>query len=689
MFSFLNATALFAAAAALIPLIIHLFSRRRVKIVEFSSLKHLKAMQRRQVRRLKIRQILLLILRMLIILAIVIAFARPTSKSGMVGSHATVSAVVLFDNSASMSRYVANGNLFDLAKTRTEELLSTFGQSDEVMLIPLSHGESETTAPTFGSVAAARARLAAVQPGYGEADLQGALEGAISRLQIAQNVNKEIFVVSDRQRHSLPERTLLDSVDAKLYFVDLPLENIDNCGVTGVDFGGQLIQPGLEFNLTANLKNYGNATRSDLLASLFLDGKRVSQTEAQLAAGGDGTVRFQHTVSGTGFHSGYVELSDDKFLTDNRYYFSFSIPDRFNLLLIAGDASSRFIELALAPSPLLTQAWSIKSVTPEFLSGVDFGEYDVVVLAGAPKLDIGYIDRIRAFVESGRALFVTYGGNTDIDAFNSNWSAVTGVTFTESVKQQFTRAGFYTLESIDLDHPVFSVFGLEGKKPPEIKFYTLPVLTKTADARALMLFSGDRPALIENKFGNGKVMMFAAPMSPEYTDLPGHAFFVPMISRIAEYLAANLSSLETRLFIGAPITRALPTRESLQFSLNLRTPDSLEYILPPEESEGSLVVRARPVEIPGIYSIGYLGRELDRFAANLRPEEADLASVDPDQFAASLGAKDAKELAEGEPIGTSLANLRFGRELWHFFAWAAVILLMLEMILARGAEPEE
>ena len=48
MFSFLNATALFAAAAALIPLIIHLFSRRRVKIVEFSSLKHLKAMQRRQ-----------------------------------------------------------------------------------------------------------------------------------------------------------------------------------------------------------------------------------------------------------------------------------------------------------------------------------------------------------------------------------------------------------------------------------------------------------------------------------------------------------------------------------------------------------------------------------------------------------------------------------------------------------------
>ena len=79
MFNFLNTSVLFAAAAALIPLIIHLFSKRKVKIIDFSSLKHLKAMQRRQVRRLKIRQLLLLILRMLIILLVVLAFARPTT----------------------------------------------------------------------------------------------------------------------------------------------------------------------------------------------------------------------------------------------------------------------------------------------------------------------------------------------------------------------------------------------------------------------------------------------------------------------------------------------------------------------------------------------------------------------------------------------------------------------------------
>jgi hypothetical protein len=204
-----------------------------------------------------------------------------------------------------------------------------------------------------------------------------------------------------------------------------------------------------------------------------------------------------------------------------------------------------------------------------------------------------------------------------------------------------------------------------------------------------MLFSGDRPALVEHKVGDGKVITFTGPISPQYTDLPGHAFFVPMISRIAEYLAANLSSLDTRLYAGSTITRSLPVREAVEYSLNLVAPDNSEYILPPEESQGSLVVHARPVEQPGIYSIKYLGREFDRFAANLPPKEGDLSAVDPEQFAASLGANDYKELVMGEPIAETLANLRFGRELWHLFAWAAAILLAAEMLVARGAEPEE
>jgi len=212
MFSFLNATILLAAVAALIPLIIHLFSKKRVKIIEFSSLRYLKAMQRRQVRRLKIRQLLLLILRMLIIFVAVMAFARPTTKSDLVGTHAAVSAVVLFDNSASMNRYVADGNLYTLALKKTRELLETFSQADEVSLVPLCDVSETDDEIAFSSAAVALKKLELTRLCYGPADFETTLELAVELIDHSKNLNREIYIVSDRQRHTLPENNLLKNI---------------------------------------------------------------------------------------------------------------------------------------------------------------------------------------------------------------------------------------------------------------------------------------------------------------------------------------------------------------------------------------------------------------------------------------------------------------------------------------------
>ncbi|MFZ1683720.1 MAG: BatA domain-containing protein [Candidatus Zixiibacteriota bacterium] len=689
MFGFLNGTALFAAFAALIPLIIHLFSRRRVKVVDFSSVRHLKAMQKRQVRRLKIRQLLLLILRMLIILAVVLAFARPTTRRGMIGTHASVSAIILFDNSASMNRYVADGNLFDLAKKRTVELLQTFGQSDQVMLLPLAHADEGTPTPQFASSALAEEQLSRIRCGYGEADLQSALQTASDQISKSANLNREIYFVTDRQRHSLPATEGLKDTAARVYLVDLPVDQVENAGITALDFGGQLIQPGIDFNITATVKNYGSSDRNDIIASLFLDGKRTAQTDVIARAGADAPARFTRAVAAGGFHSGYVELSDDKFLPDNRYYFSFYIPEQFSLLIIDGDEGSRFLQLALSPATSLPRSWSVKSARPDQLTGVNLGEYDVIALVGAPTLGAGIAERLRSLVKQGKSLFVTYGPGTDIASFNQEWSEVTGVRYDQGVRQGFSRAGYYTLKSIDLQHPIFSVFGLEANKPPEVKFYTLPTFSVNKEARALMTFSGDHPAFVEHKYGAGKVLTFTGPITPQYTDFVTHAFFVPLVSRSAEYLAANLSSFDIHLFAGGTISRGLSPKMAVQTSIQMIAPDSTRYELAPEDAQGNLVVHPRPTDVPGIYSLTYQMREIDRFAVNVNPAECELASADPDQFAASLGSSETKELDVNDPLATKITESRYGRELWQIFLWLAVVLLAVEMLLARSAAPEE
>ncbi len=656
-------------------------------MVEFSSLRHLKAMQRRQVRRLKIRQWLLLVLRMLIILMVVLAFARPTATEGEIGSHASVSAVVLLDNSASMSRYVSDGSLFEIARRRTRELLETFSQSDQVCLLPLVNLPTGTA--TFASAAVALDRLEQVQVGWKEGDLQTVLESSGDLLSRADNLVREMYIVTDRQRHSLPDQELFGGIDARVYLVDLPLEEAENRGIVSVDLGGQLILPGHDFDLTATIKNYGPERGTELIASCFLDDRRVAQKEFEIAGGAETTVRFTQMVSQTGFHSGYVEISDDRFLADNRYCFSFRIPDKFGVLIINGDEAADYMKLALVPNPDIQQYWSVKEATPQQLTGVNLRDYDVFLLAGAPALNSSHVVRIKNHVKRGKALFVSFGGATDIENFNRTWSDVTGILYDEPVKQTFTRAGYYTLQSVDLNHPVFSVFDFEADRPPQIKFFTLPRMHVTGDARTLIRFTGDRPALVESSYGSGKVLTFTGPMAPYYTDLVSHGFFVPMISRIAEYLASDLSSLEVCLFTDENITRSLSLTGTVTDPVELITPDSTSFYIPPEEEHGTLVVRVQPADRAGIYHLRYHGREIDRFAVNINPVECDLTSVDPDQFAAALGASDYRWLGTDATLSDEISAYRIGRELWQIFLWLAILFLVVEMILGRGSPDME
>jgi len=116
MLTFLNSAILFGLAAIAIPILIHLFTRQKTKTIFFSSLKFLKELQKQKIRRLKIRQILLLILRTLLILILIFAFARPTlrsSGSSSLEAGAQLTVVIIFDNTLSMGREFEGQKLLD------------------------------------------------------------------------------------------------------------------------------------------------------------------------------------------------------------------------------------------------------------------------------------------------------------------------------------------------------------------------------------------------------------------------------------------------------------------------------------------------------------------------------------------------------------------------------------------------
>jgi hypothetical protein len=140
--TFLNPTFLFALLASAIPILIHLLNLRRLKTVEFSSVKFLKELQLSRIRSLKIKQLILLMLRVLGIVFLVLAFARPVIKGYLfkpiLSGQARSSVVIILDNTLSMASVDENGKFINQAKSIANGIASLLNESDEFALIRLS-----------------------------------------------------------------------------------------------------------------------------------------------------------------------------------------------------------------------------------------------------------------------------------------------------------------------------------------------------------------------------------------------------------------------------------------------------------------------------------------------------------------------------------------------------------------------
>jgi hypothetical protein len=301
-----------------------------------------------------------------------------------------------------------------------------------------------------------------------------------------------------------------------------------------------------------------------------------------------------------------------------------------------------------------------------------------------------YRQRLTDWVIRGNALFIIYGSGTTGDRFNSSLGELAGVTIEGDLPKSVSRAGYYSLNAVDDSHPIFSVFDHEAGQLPQIRFYALPQVRLEQHQRILMRLSGDHPGLVESSVGKGTVLTLLAPISPEYSDIVGHAFFVPFMSRTVEYLTRRLSSYEVNLEVGQSLQRGVVIKGAVSMPLIMQSPDSTETTIPPTESTGGLVYRPAPLTLPGVYRTSYLGSEVDRFALNVPAEEGDLGAVEPDQLATALNLPNWQTLDYEADPAKALAEIRHGRELWKYFLWLALILVAIEMLLARSQpEPEE
>lgn len=208
--SFLSPFALLLAGAIAVPLILHLLRRKRGERVDFPAVRYLFRAEREHSRELRLRNLLLMMLRVLAVLALATAAARPVGRLAG-GGHAPTALAIVLDNSLSTSVVVNGAPVLARLKEAAGATLDRATAGDRLWLV------TADAHVVGGTASAVRAALGRTEPLFGAGDLRAAVTRAVQLVKAAGIPARQVAVVTDGQATSWTVSVPLEGVSATVF----------------------------------------------------------------------------------------------------------------------------------------------------------------------------------------------------------------------------------------------------------------------------------------------------------------------------------------------------------------------------------------------------------------------------------------------------------------------------------------
>jgi hypothetical protein len=708
--TFLNPFVLFGLAAASIPILIHLFNVRKLRTIEFSTLTFLKELNKNKIRRIKIRQWLLLALRTILILLIVLAFSRPALQGtfGMTGTRASSSIVILFDNSVSMSLNNERGRFLTQAQTRASQIVSLLQPDDEVYFLRLTDLPKPTTEQPVRDLTILENLISGTEIGYAYRTIDEGLRTAAGILQRSKNFNKEIYVITDGQQSSFTssgtDRSMesLFEPNVKIFYSSLASRAFDNISIERVTVPPSLLHVGKPFSVNAVIKNHGATSVRNHLVTILFDGQRVMQKSVSLNSGENTALEFSLTPKRSGALFGSVELENDRMESDDRFLFSVNIPERIDVAVIADGAPySRYLRAAMDAAAAVDPSSPVTSqiIPPSRMTTAALAQYNVAVITGISALNHAQQDALQQYVRTGGSLFFFPSSDT----VGTSYSYLKAMGISDLALLRTTSV----FENVDLRFPIFNGMfdqaraGKEVKNNVESPSIRMSVHPRTETSlRSVISLSNGRSFLWMTRFGRGRILGCSVPATNDWSDFPMKGIFVPLMYQSILYLASPSNTEEDHPWVvGERIefTSAQLREREVPSSILLRDPEGRSVPLQMVNKRSAYGIAETNFlfdehRAPGIYTVSSGNDTLLQLPVNIRREESDGALVEKNAVAdhlALLGVEGPSfiDVAPDSDVASIVSQSRFGIELWKYFLLAAVLVALIEMFIAR--EPKQ
>ena len=673
-------------ATAVIPLAIHLLHRGRTRPLPFSNLEFLRRLHHSRMRRVRLRQWLILLLRTLIILLITTAFARPAFQddaSGWEGSSVPAAAAFLFDRSYSTTYHLPAGRLFEQLQTQVLATLELFENRDEVLLIPFASSPTPLE-NTVGDKISLQEQVRELRPTEESTDLGKALQNAARYLEEKQQSNREIFLFTDLAQHNWSEVVNLRDwlPNTTLYIATPEITERANIHIDDVRIASWMPATGNKLTVRVDLTNSSAQSAKGIFLDLYIDDERVSRQEVNPGPGEQVQVELKATPRRAGHLSGYVEIDDDDLPLDNRRYFAFYIPEAINLLILGNKPSDiYFPRRALTTAALSDPTLNVRSGFLDDLDADALRGVHVLLLCNLQRLNAEKTALLHEFVAAGGGLIVFPSPQSELNYYNRNLlPGLAPVLFKEVLGNPADKTAFQLLDPDRPHHPLLQ--GLLRQKPEDQPhFYASFELRPKNNLQPLVYFADGHPALAQAWKERGRTVLFATPLSPHWNDLPIKGLFVPLLHRLTRHLSLPPDH-RASYQVGQAVHRYLDDIP-IESTIKAESPGGNRLLISPELVEDRYFWKIPQVDESGLWHLLKDGTVVDTFPVNLDTRESVMTPVDQDRLQQIFGSERTHFIQPGDNLRAEILGRRYGRELWRECLVLALILLVLELWVAH------
>jgi len=604
------------AGAVAAPILIHLLARRRFKRIRWAAMDFLIDAERRNRRRIRMEEWILLALRCLAVALLGLMVARPfMTPSGLAsawGGSRRTERVFVLDDSFSMGYQSPGATPFERAKSAVRRLIDSIRRDtpdDTVTVLRMSDPakpvESGASLDSEGAEELL-ARLEALSPSQRSIDLSAVFEGVVEALQRDPGVvNVAVYLISDFQRKDWVQRegasdssrgdasvaaSLADWASKqrglRLVLLNVGESEAANIAVTeAIIEGGQLVA-GTAGTVRAGVVNHSNRTVENLELQTSVGNKAQapktipSLTEHQIAV-----VGLEVDFPRAGDESVRVEIPRDLLPLDNVRYVASEVVSAVRILLVNGEPSAdeyddevALLTTALRPEGEVFSGHEVVVVDEPGLAEANLAGFHVVVLANVYRVSEPTIESLERIVRQGGGVVFFLGDQVDAELYNATLFRGGEGLLPAELGELVRPADPAHLVITDRLHPALRAVGREDDplgiaQVPFYEYFSCKTLGGTVadmpqggssdksenvaveqSTRVVARFdsSDEHPAILESRLGQGRVLLITTTADKEWHQWPDHPTYLPVITELIRNSARHANA-KAEQRVGAPL----------------------------------------------------------------------------------------------------------------------------------------